>query len=140
VSTALRDTYQKARKRRLCDLCGRWIDLGEEYHYGFYVDYGDHYGFSTCAHCDQYMSPIFQSDQWDSDTGVGPDCAEDFDPRTWAEMRLKVWYRRRWRRRDGTLIPVPRLVWARVFYPRRSPWQSGSERVVVACVINEGRP
>ena len=127
--------WRRARKLHGCFLCGRTIAVGERYHYQFQVDCGDAVPWQSCEHCQVYAHLIFQTDQWDDDRGLDFDTADDFEPRTWAEVRIKVMYRRRWRRLDGALMPVPRLVYARLFYPRRSPWESKFTPIAVACVL-----
>lgn len=135
MSTVLSSGWHRANKRHGCELCGRVIAVGERYRSSFQVDYGDSWTWRSCEHCEVYASLIFETDQWDEDYGLTSDAADEFEPRTWAEVRIKAMYHRRWRRLDGSLMPVPRLVYARVFYPRHAPWMPRFDSIAVACIL-----
>ncbi|RIT32723.1 hypothetical protein D2E76_23210 [Mycobacteroides abscessus] len=98
-----------ARKPHRCNMCYRRIEPGERYLKSFNVDSGEGWTWKECEHCDamlgllwhQLLEPLDYGEGYDSDT-MG-----EFEPSTIGEARLKVYWRHGWRRRDGTLRPVP---------------------------------
>lgn len=107
-----------ARKRHYCGLCRRVIEPGEQYEAQHNVYDGSAYTHKTCAHCRAYASVIWADpDGWINDSGLDWVVAMDYEPRTLWGLRLKVGYLRQWRRPDGSLWPVPRLVHCWVFTP-----------------------
>lgn len=104
------DERPVARKPHRCEMCSRRIDPGEQYHRQFIVDAGEAWTWKTCAHCEVFIDVIWDAlseycNMWDE--GIGQDSAADFEPSNLYEARLKVYWRNGWRRRDGSLRPVP---------------------------------
>lgn len=116
MATVLADRHPVARVAHQCDLCLRRINPGERYQTQFSTE-GT---FRCCAHCEAFASVVWASGQVDDAQGADWSTMLDFEPRTLAELRLKALHRRQWTRKDGTLMPVPHVVWARLFYPRHS--------------------
>lgn len=100
-------TTPTARKPHRCNLCGRMIRPGETYHRGAGMDGGTAWTWRECAHC-YALIPIV--DTIDGEYGW-PDDFADWTPYTIPHARLRAMWRRRWTRADGTLYPVPVVVW-----------------------------
>lgn len=108
-----RDGHRVASRPYRCYECDREIAMGERYYYLTGIINGDHHWetYRLCAHCDwaagwlrgQCNGFLFGGVQedlrnhWDEDVLL-----RDFDL-----GRRIVGMRRRWRRRDGSLMPVP---------------------------------
>lgn len=94
----------KARKEHTCELCGRTIRIGENYHRydGIYEDRA--MAWKECQHCAAAIRE-FGIEGWED--GVGPDDMHEWEPRNVTELRNKVYYRRRWQRPNGDLYPLP---------------------------------
>ena len=104
----LSDTKPKARKSHKCQLCFRIIEPGERYVRSAHIGDDVPYTFKACLHCDAYVPEIDllgqMADPWDGYT------AEDlieYRPRNMTEARWWVQHRRKWRRHDGSLYPIP---------------------------------
>lgn len=95
-----------ARKPHHCELCGRQIEPGERYLHQRNKESGDIWTWRNCAHCDVLLE-ILSRIGTDSDWGVTAVDVGEWEPETIAQMRLKVYWKLRWRRRDGSLYPVP---------------------------------
>lgn len=103
----LGDSKPKARVEHRCGLCNRVIGVGETYHRARIVGDDGPYVFKKCAHCSATLRLYFDEIVWEPSEGY---CDEDFhnwEPSTIHGARLRAQYRRKWRRRDGTLYPVP---------------------------------
>lgn len=108
-----------ARKPHTCELCRRTIRPGEKYQAQHNVYDGHAYTWKGCAHCRVYASVIWADDDgWLDDAGLDWCAASDYEPDALWKLRLKAQYLRQWTRRDGSLMPVPRLVRCQVFTPR----------------------
>lgn len=101
-------TEPKARKPHRCMMCYRTIDPGENYRRGAGMDGSTAWTFIECAHCSAFVRVAYRR--------YGDDCYDetllsDFPPETISEARVVAQYRRKWRRNDGTLYPVPTVEW-----------------------------
>lgn len=101
----LGDETPVARKEHVCQLCGRKIRPGEQYHRQRNIGDDGPYVFKNCAHC-QAMLPRVDYDEW---FGYTEEEFWEFEPETISDLRMKVQHRRKWTRRDGTLYPIPVL-------------------------------
>lgn len=95
-----------ARTEHRCNNCGRTIAPGETYHRQSNVYEDRAYTWKSCQHCEA-TAQLLDLYSWADDYGVGPDNFVNHDPETWAEARLCVLWRKQWRRKDGTLYPIP---------------------------------
>lgn len=100
-----------ARKPHRCNMCYRRIEPGERYLKAFVVDSGDAWTWKECEHCEAMIHILREQllDAIDYGEGYSSDTMGEFEPSTIAEARLKVYWQHGWRRRDGTLRPVPEL-------------------------------
>jgi len=109
-----------ARKAHVCDLCRRVIRTGERYEAQSNVADGSAYTWKSCAHCAVYSAVLWADDRDYLDDGLDWTVAMDYEPGALWKLRLKAQYMRQWTRKDGALMPVPRLIRCRVFCPRTS--------------------
>lgn len=98
-----------ARKPHVCDLCTRRIDPGEKYRHGAGMDGTRAWTWKECAHCDALRDLAFR--QWYDDE-YGSDLIAEWEPDTIPHLRLKAQWKRKWRHLDGTLMPVPEVIWS----------------------------
>lgn len=94
-------------------MCGRTIEPGESYKRDRVVDCGDAWTWRECAHCESMVSLLwvsYFSDVCWRGEGYSADDMGEFEPSSIAEARLKVYWKRGWRRRDGSLRPVPERI------------------------------
>jgi hypothetical protein len=94
-------THPRARKEHKCDTCYRRIDPGEQYTRGSGVYDGRMTSFKMCAHCKVMLSFI------DYDNEYGPEDFIEFEPASIPELRMKVYFNKRWRNNAGELYPIP---------------------------------
>lgn len=95
--------HRTARAEHKCGCCGRTIRKGERYRRGVGLD-GTAWTWKECAHCDvlaRHVCDAYDLDEYD------PDSIADYDAEDLGELRVKVGFRRRWTRSDGSLYPVP---------------------------------
>lgn len=95
-----------ARKPHNCGSCGRTIQPGEKYLRGVGLD-GTAWTWKECGHCErlaEYVVALYDLDEY------GGDDLHEWDPDGLAELRVKVQFRKRWTRQDGTLYPLPEQV------------------------------
>lgn len=71
----------------------------------FNVDSGEAWTWKECEHCSAMIAILWEHFAWD-DT-YSQDTMGEFEPSTIAEARIKVYWQHYWRRRDGSLYPVP---------------------------------
>lgn len=105
--THFTDAHPIARKPHTCQYCGRTIRPGETYRRGAGMDGSHAWAWKECAHCEAlllWVITAYDLDEYDAAT------IADHDPETIAELRLKANWRRKWTRRDGTLVPAPRII------------------------------
>ena len=101
-----------ARKQHRCGECGRAIETGERYEAAQMMDYGGYwFGCKTCQHCIAARQWLLnECDGWVY-AGVYEDLREHWDENTLLRSlwlgRVIVGMRRKWRKRDGSLMPVP---------------------------------
>ncbi len=105
--TVLHESTPRARKRHRCSLCNRDIDAGETYNRQRSIYDGEPYVFKACEHCMALVRVIDESHAYWYDEGYTLDDIVDLTPANLCEARFLVQWRRKWRRRDGALYPVP---------------------------------
>lgn len=96
-----------ARKSHRCMLCARQISPGERYMHGAGMDGATAWTWAECAHCDALRSYVYAR-HWDDH--YDEELIAEWEPETVAHLRIKAMWNRRWRRTDGTLMPVPEPV------------------------------
>jgi hypothetical protein len=102
----LSETRPRARKAHTCDWCSRTIDPGETYRRTGQIFDGRKYAWKGCQHCEAFVSTC-DLYEWAGDFGLGPDDIDQYEPGDIFGARCLVMWRRKWRRKDGTLYPVP---------------------------------
>lgn len=97
----------KARTPHRCMWCYRTINPGEIYDRAFNrLGYGDKpYTWINCAHCLAFVQ-LADIQEWCGE-GITDECLIDYEPEGLWDLRLKALYRKKWRRKDGTLYPIP---------------------------------
>ncbi len=111
MTTVLHESNPRARKRHRCELCIRDIEVGETYNRQRSIYDGEPYVFKACEHCMALVHVFDESNAyWYDDEGYTIDSIADVDPANLREARFQVQWRRKWRRRDGDLYPVPEAV------------------------------
>jgi hypothetical protein len=95
-----------ARKPHYCDWCSRVIDPGETYHRQATIGDDGFYTFRNCQHCQALVAILRLHDLMDGE-GVSEEDIMEHEPGTVLHVRLKALWRNQWRRKDGTLYPVP---------------------------------
>jgi len=86
-------------------MCHRVIDPGETYTRQANLGDDGFYAWVNCQQCDVFLR-LDVSDYWDG-YGVGDETVLEWEPCSIRELRLKVLWRKKWRRKDGSLYPVP---------------------------------
>lgn len=112
--TVSRTVQRRARQRHECAECRRIIEPGETYRYSTGLYDGRWDDHVMCAHCHAVSSWLVVTCGGWLWNGVLEDLEEHWNE-SW-ELRsdylgraiLSMRYRRRWKRKDGTLMPVPR--------------------------------
>lgn len=94
-----------ARIEHKCQLCYRTIEPGEQYNRQRNIGDDGPYVFKACAHCDAYVR-LAGIANW-ADDGYAADDVWEYPPANIREARWRAMYRRKWRRRDGGLYPIP---------------------------------
>jgi len=84
-------------------MCFRVIDAGETYTSQTNLGDGRFYTWINCVQCDVFLNLI---EDWDGD-GVGAESVMEWEPDNVWELRLKVLWRKKWRRADGSLYLIP---------------------------------
>lgn len=69
---------------------------------------GTAWTFIECAHCAAFIRVAYRR-SW-MDEGYDEDLLRDFAPDNIQEARVWAQYRRRWQRADGSLFPIPTVV------------------------------
>lgn len=120
-------TRPVARKPHGCGSCGRTIQPGERYKRGAGMD-GTAWTWKECGHCDVLLEFVLHV--WWDDEEYPPDVIVEWDPDGLAELRLKVLFRKQWRRADGTLYPLPVIEYRRQYYTKeRDMWADRPARI-----------
>lgn len=98
---------RKARKPHTCHTCFRRIDPGEHYTSQFTIYNDNPHRFKQCAHCVAAWNIWRPEDSDGLISEDGYDCWAGDYARDLNELRNMVYFRQQWRRKDGTLHPVP---------------------------------
>ncbi|WP_405375901.1 MULTISPECIES: hypothetical protein [unclassified Microbacterium] len=109
----LHSSSPKARKEHRCSTCGRVIGVGETYLRQHNVFDGQRYSYLNCEHCLAFTRRALQLDANYWDDGINKEALDEafvYYRQNISDLRLLVMFRRRWRRSDGTLYPVPTSV------------------------------
>lgn len=110
--TVLHRSQPRARKEHTCESCGRAIEKGEVYDRQDNVFDDQRYTYKACEQCMIVASWVYRTDD-------GPWVDEGLDLGEWLSeyrtealtiARLWVYMRRRWRRRDGSLVDARSLL------------------------------
>ena len=105
----LSQSKPKARKAHLCEWCNRIIGPGEVYQQASLLADDGFFAWANCLHCSALVS-LCDIDGYGE--GVTTDDILEWEPRDLEALRWKVLWRKKWRRADGTLYPVPSKVTA----------------------------
>lgn len=105
-------TWRKARKEHQCEECYRRILPGERYLRHAMKYAGEVSTFIMCAHCDAAASWLTKHCGGYMSAGVLDDLeehwGESYDEDRFFLGRAIIGMRRKWRRKNGTLLPVLR--------------------------------
>ena len=93
----------RARKKHKCSMCYRIIQRGETYMRGVTFD-GTAWTWKECAHCEALFTVMVNT--W-GESEYSADDADEWEPQTLGELRVKVQWKKAWTRADGSLFPVP---------------------------------
>jgi hypothetical protein len=117
VAVIYDETERRAAKSHVCDDCGRTIDKGERYHLARGLTDGYWWGAKCCAHCyaaGWWLKEICGGWLWQ---GIGEELAQHWEE-GYTDLvvgRLVVGHRRKWKRWDGALMPLPllrKVIWS----------------------------
>ena len=87
-------------------MCDREIETGETYCRTVQLE-DSIWVWKTCSHCEAMINECDLHGYTCGD-GVDPDTFSEFDAESIFDLRCKVMWRRKWRRKDGTLYPIPK--------------------------------
>lgn len=112
MTLLLASEHPVARKEHTCSMCRRTIEPGERYNRQRCIGDDGPYVFKDCAHCSALVAILHavEGDWYDTDFGYTEYDVAELDPTTIRTARLKVMWKRHWRRRDGALYPVPERI------------------------------
>lgn len=99
-------THPRAKKPHNCDSCWRTIRPGERYLRGVGLD-GTAWTWKECGHCEllsEFVVSAYGLEEY------GGDDLHEWEPANVSELRVKVQFKKRWARTDGTLYPLPEQV------------------------------
>ena len=109
--TVLRESTPMARKEHRCDECGRGICVGERYLNEGILWQGEKNTHKTCAHCQQVRSWLLTECGGWVFSGLREDINEHaLEGYGFGVLRLSAGIRRKWKRKDGRLWPIPKPV------------------------------
>ena len=111
-------TTPTARKAHRCMMCWRLIEPGETYRRGAGMDGATAWTWIECAHCAEFVRVAYRRY---GDAGYDETLLIDFQPDNMAEARVRAQHRRKWRRLDGSLYPVPAVTITEDMYGFRHP-------------------
>jgi hypothetical protein len=100
--------HPTAKKAHVCETCGRTINPGETYMRGSGYGDGEAHTWKECAHCEAYVELVARrlgDEEYSFDS-----IAEWDEPKTIAEARVWVQWKRKWTNRAGDLYPIPTIV------------------------------
>jgi hypothetical protein len=100
----LSQSKPKARKAHWCEWCGRTIEPGEVYQRAALLGDDGLYDWANCLHCAALVG-LCDIDGYDE--GISDEDILEWEPPDIEALRWKVLWRKKWRRADGTLYPVP---------------------------------
>lgn len=102
---------RKARKQHKCDDCGRIIEPRETYTHWVFLSEGYWSKGACCAHCRAASKWLVEQCGGFLYVGILDDLEEHWNEEpllcSMRLGRLIVGCRRRWKRRDGSLMPIP---------------------------------
>lgn len=110
MSQLIDTTEPVARKRHVCEDCGRWIEAGEKYSRQFLIGDDGPYTWKRCAHCVAFWGMYYSEIAWDYWEGAGPDDVVEWEPVTAESIEHKRQFRAKWADHTGALYPVPTAV------------------------------
>lgn len=96
----------RARKEHTCTLCYRKIAPGEVYMRGAGFD-GGAWTWKECAHCEAFFTFI---NDYFGEYEYSADLANEWEPCTFTELRVKVQWNKRWTRANGALCSIPEII------------------------------
>lgn len=108
-----RSEWRTARKQHACYDCGRKIEPGERYYFATGISNDDWRRWDTyreCAHCQYAAKWLLAECGGYLFGGILEDLEEHWDGELMRDLhigRAIVGLRRRWRRKDGSLMAVP---------------------------------
>lgn len=107
-----RAVIRRARKEHRCGECGRVIARGESYEYSTGGRSGEVWSNKSCLHCCEAAKWLSRECHGYLYGGVLEDLQLHWDDgeSTMELGRLIVGIRRKWRRKDGTLMPLPNIL------------------------------
>lgn len=105
----LEERHNRAKKPHKCTECNRVIGAGEVYLLEKAILDGDFETYKTCAHCQVARAWLMVECGGWLYRGVYEDIAEHVsDGKGTAAVRLLIGMRRKWGKKDGALMRVPR--------------------------------
>lgn len=109
--TVLHERNPAARRLHKCNECHREIALGERYTVERYISEGSASTHKTCVHCMVARRWLLAECRGFVYGYIGEDLVEHVTEGGYGMdlARLAVGLRRKWRRRDGRLQPVPAM-------------------------------
>lgn len=104
--------WMKARKEHKCRECFRFIETGERYYREVYVFDGDFTTHRTCEHCKVVREWLVDECGGFLYGGIEEDAREHCWSRQYKMdlYRAVVGMSKYWRRKDGSLLPVPKPI------------------------------
>lgn len=119
MALMIANEHPVARIMHRCELCARLIQPGERYNRQRLIGDDGPYVFKDCAHCEATVKILneIEGDWYDSEFGYSTYDLAELEPSTIQAARLKIMWKRQWRRRDRDLYPVPEPL----FRPAEAP-------------------
>ena len=111
ASTVLQNTSPVARKVHICGECHRPIYRGEKYFREVLLFDAKLVTCKSCAHCQIPIRWITMACGGYINGTVKNEFIEHAYREGYAVKRVAVSMRNQWRRNDGTLMPIPNVIW-----------------------------